>query len=91
MSGNKICPLGTNEKHMMICPKDTCALYDESRECCGLRQIATTYHHVSDKPIATLNEDGTITGEWAGGKIVGGWSQGTDKKGGADNDENRMG
>lgn len=41
-----------------------------------------------DKPIATLNEDGTITGKWAGGTICGGWSQGTDKKGGADNDKN---
>lgn len=40
-----------------------------------------------DKPIATLHDDGTISGEWAGGTIVGGWSRGADDKKGGANDE----
>lgn len=49
MSGNKICPLGTNEKHMMICPKGTCALYDDARKCCGLIQVSMAQEELDEK------------------------------------------
>lgn len=107
MSDKKLCPFlcsvlsvaGEAHSATFHCTPD-CAIYDEDRKCCGLRQIAseprisimfpTSAPSVgggsgADKPIATLHDDGTISGEWSGGTICGGWSRGTaDKKGGAE-------